>query len=130
MPPLQKKCILCFGYTNFGAKLSDEPFSPYLFVICFEILVITVRNDLNIKGILKISDSETKLLQFADDTTFIFAQAMLKLLNDFENVSVLKVNIMRAKAIWIGSLQTCNDEPLRFKWKTCLNSLGIFIAHI
>ena len=103
MPPLQKKCILCFGYTNFGAKLSDEPFSPYLFVICVEILAI-VRNDVNSKG-FKISDSETKLLQFAHDTTAILAdlnstQALLKLLNDCEKVSGLKLNIMKTEVMW------------------------------
>ena len=87
------------------------------------LLAIVVRNDENIKGI-KISDSETKLLQFADDKTAISAdlnsaQALLKLLNDFEKVSGLKLNVMKTEAMWIGSLQNCEDEPLGFKWKTC-----------
>ena len=87
-----KSCIinngLCSHYFNVerGVRQGD-PLSPYLFVICVEILAIAVRNDENIEGI-KISDSVTKLLQFADDTTAFLAdlnstQALLKLLNDF-----------------------------------------------
>ena len=96
-------------------------------------MAIAVRNDENIKGI-KISDSETKLLQFADDTTAILAdlnsaQALLKLLNDFEKVSGLKLNVMKTEAMWIGSLQNCEDEALGFKWKTCVKCLGIFITY-
>ena len=133
-----KSCIinngLCSHYFNVerGVRQGD-PLSPYLFVICVEILAIAVRNDENIKGI-KISDSETKLLQFADDTTAILAdlnsaQALLKLLNDFEKVSGLKLNVMKTEAMWIGSLQNCEDEPLGFKWKTCVKFLGIFITY-
>ena len=133
-----KSCIinngLCSHYFNVerGVRQGD-PLSPYLFVICVEILAIAVRNNENIKGI-KISDSETKLLQFADDTTAIladlnFAQALLKLLNDFEKVSGLKLNVLKTEAMWIGSLQNCEDEPLGFKWKTCVKFLGIFITY-
>jgi len=49
-----------------------DALSPYLFVIAVEILAVAVRNQENIKGI-KISGLETKLLQFADDTTAILA---------------------------------------------------------
>ena len=133
-----KSCIinngLCSHYFNVerGVRQGD-PLSPYLFVICVEILAIAVRNDVNIKGI-KISDSEAKLLQFADDTTAILAdlnsaQALLKLLNDFEKVSGLKLNVMKTEAMWIGSLHSCEDEPLGFKWKTCIKFLGIFITY-
>ena len=80
-----KSCIinngLCSHYFERGCERvrgrecgvrQGDPLSPYLFIICVEILAIAVRNDENIKGI-KISDSETKLLQFADDTTAILA---------------------------------------------------------
>ena len=110
-----------------------DPLSPYLLVIAVEILAIAVRNQENIKGI-RISGLETKLLQFADDTTAILAdlnsaRALLKLLNDFEKVSGLKLNVMKTEAMWIGSLQSCEEEPLGFRWKTCVKFLGIFITY-
>ena len=36
---------------------------------------------------------------------------------------------MKTEARWIGSLQNCEDEPLGFKWKTCVEFLGIFITY-
>jgi len=36
---------------------------------------------------------------------------------------------MKTEAMWIGSLQNCEDEPLGFKWKTCVKFLGIFITY-
>lgn len=133
-----KSCIinngLCSHYFNVerGVRQGD-PLSPYLFVICVEILAIAVQHDENINGI-KISDLETKLLQFADDTTAILAdlnsaQAFPKLLNDFEKVSGLKLNVMKTEAMWIGSLQSCEDEPLGFKWKPCVKFLSISITY-
>ena len=85
--------------------LDSEIPSLLIFLSCVEIFAIAVRN--------------------ADDTTAILAdlssaQALLKLLNDFEKVSGLKLNVMKTEAMWIGSLQNCEDEPLGFKWKTCV----------
>ena len=65
-----------------------DPLSPYLFVTVVEILAIAVRNQANIKGI-EINCLETKLLQFADDTTAVLsdlnsARALFKLLDRFE----------------------------------------------
>ena len=60
---------------------------------------------------------------------FVFKTPLLKLLNDFEKVSGLKLNVMKTGAMWIGSLQNYVDEPLGFKWKTCVKFLGIFITY-
>ena len=73
-----------------GVRQGD-PLSPYLFVTAVEILAIAVRNQANIKGI-EINGLETKLLQFADDTTAVLsdfnsAQALFKLLDKFEKAS-------------------------------------------
>ena len=133
-----KSCIinngLCSHYFNVERGVREgDPLSPYLFLIPVEILAIAVRNQENIKGI-KISGLETKLLQFADDTTAILAdlnsaQALLNLLNDVEKVSGLKLNARKTEAMWIGSLQSCEEEPLGFRWKQCVKFLGIFITY-
>ena len=75
---------------------------------------------------------ETKLLQFADDTTAILsdldsAQAFFILLELFEKASGL--NVTKTEAMWIGSLRNCESEPLGVKWKTCIKFLGIFITY-
>ena len=46
-----------------------DPISPYLFVLCSEILAVKIRADKDIKGI-NIFDNEFKINQFADDTSF------------------------------------------------------------
>jgi len=45
-----------------------EPLSPYLFALAVEVLAIAVRQNTCIIGI-SIDGQETKLLQYADDTT-------------------------------------------------------------
>ena len=47
------------------------PLSPYLFILilCAKVLGNAVRNDTGIQGI-KVLDTECKISQYADDTTF------------------------------------------------------------
>ena len=96
-------------------------------------MAIAVRNQANIKGI-EINCLETKLLQFADDTTAVLsklnsARALFKLLDKFEKASGLKLNVTKTEAMWIGSLQYCVDEPLGVKWQKCVKFLGTFITY-
>lgn len=102
-------------------------------VISVEILAIAVRNHENIKGI-RINGSEVKLLQFADDTTAVLSDlnsacALLKTLEAFEEVSGLKLNVRKTEAMWIGSLQNCEDELLGVRWQKCVKFLGIFVTY-
>ena len=78
-----------------GVRQGD-PLSPYLFIIAVEPLAIATRNNALIKDI-KIGDVETKVLQFADDTTVVFsdtdsAHVLFQALGHFEILSDLKVN--------------------------------------
>ena len=52
-----------------GCRQGD-PLSPYIFLLCAEILGILLRKNENIKGIT-IEDSEFLISQYADDTTLI-----------------------------------------------------------
>ena len=117
---------LCSQYFNIerGVRQGDS-LSPYLFVTAVEILAIAIRNEENIKGI-SIDGLETKLLQFADDTTATLsdldsARALFALLELFEKTSGLKLNVTKTEAMWIGSLQNCESDPLGVKWKNVLN---------
>ena len=91
--------------SNVGLR-QGYPLSPYLYITAVEILAIALRNQENIKGIT-IGGLETKLLQFADDTTAVLsdldsARALFGLLERFEKASGHKLN--RSNVVW-GSLQ-------------------------
>ena len=49
----------------------DDPLSPYLFIICLEILAINIRVNKEIKGI-QVDNEEIKSEIFADNLTVFF----------------------------------------------------------
>ena len=92
-----------------------------------------MESDKEIKGI-EINDLETKLVQFANDTTAVLldlnsTDALFSLLKEFEKASSLKINVKKTEAMWISSLKSCEDQPLRVKWQTCVKFLGIHITY-
>ena len=95
------------------------PLSPYLFILCAEILGNAIRNDESVRGIqIKNDNSEvtTKLSQYADDTTlFLDGQpqsiiAVVQLCKEFEQISGLKINESKTKAACVGNLYYQYDE--------------------
>ena len=72
-----QSCVINNGITSDYFTLErgvrqGDPLSSYLFVIAAEALAIAVRQNEEIKGI-RISKEETKLLQYADDTTAVLS---------------------------------------------------------
>ena len=101
-----------------GVRQGD-PLSPYLFTIVVEILAIAIRQNEAIKGI-KIGNEETKLLQFADDTTAVLADTdlaakLFEILNSFGITSGLKINCSKTEAMWMGSLRNHKAKPFGVK---------------
>ena len=99
-----------------GCRQGD-PISPYLFILCAEILAIRIRNEKQIKGIT-LSDTECKISQFADDTTFMlqgdqnsFENCFL-ILEKFQHLSGLKINYDKTFNVWLGSKKYCRTKFL------------------
>ena len=73
------------------------PLSPYLFILCAEILAIKIRGNKIITAI-KLAETEHKLSQFADDTSLIldgkekYLSEALAELDWFAKISGLDIN--------------------------------------
>ena len=102
-----------------GVRQGD-PCSPYLYLVCAEILSLFLKQNKDIKGI-KIRDKETLLSQFADDTTLYldgseksFNEVMF-ILAKFSEISGLKVNTEKTQITWIGRTKACGVKYMRDK---------------
>ena len=76
--------------------------------MCAEILAIKIRGNKNISGI-KVTETEHKLSQFADDTSLILdgkekslSEALAELIW-FAKISGLNINFSKTQVIWFGS---------------------------
>ena len=74
--------------------------------MCAEVLVIAIREQQNIKGIV-VGTKEITLTQYADDTCVYLngsnsLENMVKLFEDFYRYAGLKLNIDKTEAIWLG----------------------------
>ena len=102
-----------------GVRQGD-PCSPYLYLICAEILSLMIRNNPDIKGIT-IKNKENLLSQFADDTTVFLDgseksfREIVSTLYKFSLVSGLKINFEKSQIIWLGSQKNCGIRFMRDK---------------
>ena len=96
-----------FFHIGRGCRQGD-PISPFIFILCAEILAIMIRKNKNIKGII-INNREHKLSQYADDTVFMLdgkeksLKETLNVLFEFSRFSGLNVNFDKTHAVWIGA---------------------------
>ena len=130
---LQSGFLSDFFHVERGCRQGD-PLSPYLFILCAEILAILIRKNKDIKGIC-LNGKENKMSLFADDMSLTLdgseksVKTTFKILNIFRSVSGLKANLEKTKIIWIGSKKHSQDRicpNLNFDW--CdgqFDSLGI-----
>ena len=131
-------CVQNNGWTSDFFTLSRGvrqgwPLSPYLFILCAEVLGNSVRNDIRIQGI-KVLDTECKISQYADDTTFILDGSQpsfsrsLYLLYNFALISGHRVNYEKTEAPWMGSCKSSeitlpSSKPIL--WANKVYALGV-----
>ena len=84
---------------------------------------------------ITIFRKEFKIGQFADDTTLFCrdtntVQTANVVLNDFSDLSGLRLNPSKTKAMWLGPWRYCKEKPFEFKWpREPIRALGIFISY-
>jgi hypothetical protein len=99
-----------------------DPISPYLFIICVEVLALRIRQDKSVKG-FRLGNFEQKLDFYADDLTAYLdgsessLRGIIKILDQFKDISGLKINLKKCKAVWIGkhrfsNLKLCEEFKL------------------
>jgi len=101
-----------------------DPISPYLFLLCSEILAHMIRQKKEIKGYI-LFDKEIKISQFADDTTLFLDGSQesfeycIRTILEYTKYSGLAMNNDKTKVVWFG----CQNPPetiylphLNFHW--------------
>lgn len=140
---LHRKISSCVLNNGFSTKLFDvrrgvrqgDPLSAYLFIIALEVLLINIRRDKEIKGIV-VENKEFKLTAFADDlTTFVHDtysfENLSSTLNRFEICSGLKLNAEKTEALWLGTCCNRHQAPLANidKINKPIKILGVYFTY-
>ena len=92
-----------------GCRQGD-PISPYIFVLCSEILSHVIRENKHIKGII-VHNKEFKLSQYGDDTTVFLGGdkeslcCVMRVLQWFRKISGLAINVDKTNVVKIGALR-------------------------
>lgn len=134
-----ESCVLINGHTSAYFKIQrgvrqGDCLSPYLFILALEMLTNKIKCDDNIEGVC-LNNHVFKILQYADDTTGIFKDKkslkhFISVLEDFNDVSGLKINIDKTEAMWIGSKCKCVKKPLNLSWKESnIKLLGVYLGY-
>ena len=124
-----QSCVINNGYLSdfFPIKCGVRqgcPLSPYLFILCIELLSYEISHNNNIKGV-DLDGCEVKETLFADDATFFTDgskqsfESLIDVLDNFKYISGLKLNHLKCTALKAGSLKTskytyCKNK--KFKW--------------
>ena len=122
-----KSCTIVNGHTSPWFRLGrgcrqGDPLSPYIFVLCAEILANMIRKNPDVKGI-KINNKKYLISQYADDTTLTLEatekslKTALNLITYYAKFSGLSLNIDKTRVIWIGNMKgsrmkMCGDMHL------------------
>jgi exonuclease III len=120
-----------------GTRQGD-PLSPYLFLMCVELMAIMMRENPSMIGIKIDNNNEVKVSQFADDTTLFLDgskksfEICIKIIKRFARMSGLTINFEKSSAVWIGrdiGSKVKFMPELKFVWNpTTFKCLGVIFS--
>ena len=108
--------------------------SALLFILAVEFLSVQIKQNENVKGI-SISKAQSKLLQYADDSTLTLTDSQsisyaLKEIEIFTGATGLQLNVNKSEGLWLGTL-----KPNKLNLKTDISfsegpikCLGIYVG--
>ena len=118
--------------SHFQGELDKDVPCPLFLAV--ELLACKIRQGKKIQGI-KIFRKELKISQFADDTTLLNSNRnsvsrALNVLDNFGNLSGLRLNSSKTKALWIGPGRYCKETPFGFQWpEKPVRIRGFYVSH-
>ena len=119
----------------FTKRCKTRVSSGLLFVLAGEPLAHQIQINESIKG-LENGNKMTKLSLYADDTTAFIrdssAASLFTLLDQFGDLSGLKINKSKTEGLWLGSWKSRlgKDEPFGILWpKQYVTALGIVFPY-
>ena len=132
--------ILMGGHMTDIIKLEQgvpqgDVISPYIFILCVEILLLKINHSKNITGIT-YAQTESRSETFADDTTILLERSESNLLTatkyitQFHNISGLSCNLDKTVVIPIGQNTNKHDiicPELGMEWENKFTILGFTI---
>lgn len=137
-----ESCILNNGWSSdfFGLERGVRqgcPLSPYLFILCAEVLADALRRNDNIRGIT-VNGQEIKISQYADDTTLILDGSRTSFTNAvqalelFSVSSGLRLNHKKTEVLWIGANKDSEEKfcpDKNFRWiRDKVKTLGVWLS--
>ena len=114
--------------TSGGVFDKEIPYHPIFLFCAVELLAIAIRTNDNIP-VIYLGDCETKLLQSADDTTGVL-KALMDVIEGFEKISGLKINISKSECRDIGEAHCRKGDFLGLKWlERLIKCLGVYLTY-
>ena len=117
---------------SMGCRQGDL-ISPYIFVVCAEVLSHVLRECTDVNGI-QVHNTEMLTSQYVDDTTLFLngdinsLKYTARILKWFESVSGLAINNEKTKVVKIGALRGRSipwQGKYGFEWTSSFEILGI-----
>ena len=127
-------CVINNGFASelFEIKRGVRQGDP-LFIIALEIVNVAIRKTKEIEGIT-LGKNEVKLSVFADDLTTFVKNAksfrlLVTLLENFGNISGLKINEEKTEPYWLRSLHAAPEDIGISIVNKPMKSLGIYFTY-